>query len=470
MTRTLLLALALATACRRPDETTTTPTDPVTTPPPPGRPDTTTLPTVGEPEWLSALRALPGVTIDGLSKGVDATQVFLSFEQPVDHDAPGGPTFRQRGFLRHRDEHAPTVLSTYGYALAIQESEPGLLLKGNELELEKRFDGASVPEDRADLDWTTLTAEQVAADAHHVVELLSPLYDGAWIGNGGSNGGIDALSHRMFYPDDLAGTIAYVAPLMTSIDDDRIDAHFTDHVDPTCQAALEKLQLALLTDLRDDYVARGEAYLQAMAAYYENYGYTGYEPTFDRVGGLERSLQLAMIEFPFVFWQYSGNAGCAGVPDPEVDPVAAVDFGVNNAWVPNGPSGSDAVLEAYGTYFVSVNAYLGYPSVDTTPIAAYVDADLVGPNPAIYLPPDAPVPTFDALGPKIQAWLDDDAENVVLVDGQLDPFSRVRGDTSAADATVTSFVDPDGTHLTRLQDLTDPEVDEILDAIADWTR
>lgn len=458
--------LALAGACRPPDEAD--PTTASTTPPPdpPERPDTTLLPTAGEPGWLSALRRLDGVAVESLFESADATIVTLSFEQPVDHGRPGGPTFRQRAMLRHRDEHAPNVLSTYGYSLFGAESEVGQLVKGNELELEKRFDGLSVPDDPADLDWSTLTPDQVADDAHSVLVRLNTLYDGPWIGTGGSNGGIDTLSHRMHHPDDFAGTVAFVAPLLTSLDDDRIDAFFTDDVDPTCQAAVEKLQVALLTTLWPDYVAAASDYVAYLDSYYAGSGQEG--PRFERIGSLERALQLATIELPFVFWQYRGLPACPLVPDPDLDPAAAVDFGLYDAWIANG-TGMDATLAAYGTYFVEVNGYVGYPSIDPTPIAAYVDADLVGPNPELYLPPGAAVPAFDPLGPKLQAWLEDDARDVIVVDGVLDPFTRAAADTSRSDASVLHLQDPDGHHLTRIADLPAAAQDEVLDALADWS-
>lgn len=462
MTRILCLLVALTAACRRPEEgtdpTDSTP-DPTTKPDPePTRPDTTTLPTVGEPEWMGALRAAPGVTVVSYSEAVDSTQVYLRFEQPVDHDATSGPTFEQQAILYHRDPDAPVVLTTMGSSLYYGfQSDIGGLVKGNELQLEKRFDGQSRPED---VDWDLLTAEQVAADAHSVVERMQGVYGGPWIGTGHSNGGIDALSHRMFYPDDLAGTVAYVAPALTSLEDPRFHDFFANEADPTCQAAVEKLQVALLTTLWPDFVASAQTQL-------DSYAYYGYTLTFDRVGGLERSLQLSMIEFPFTFWQYNGLRVCPDVPDPDVDPVAAVEFGTFVAWAANGMSGSDGTLATAEAYFVQVSAYAGYPSIPTTAIDGLVDADLIGAA-DFYLPEGATRPTFDALAPRLQDWIDTDAEDVILIHGGLDPWSAGALDVSLAGPTVHDLRDPDGDHNTMVDNLGPADRDVVIDALADW--
>src|SRR5262245_45150783 len=73
--------------------------------------------------------AQPPVDIVGglEAAGVQVTEVFpdgappdiryfdLWFTQPIDHGAPGGPTFGQYGALIHVDPDAPMVVYTSGY-------------------------------------------------------------------------------------------------------------------------------------------------------------------------------------------------------------------------------------------------------------------------------------------------------------------------------------------------------------------
>ena len=53
---------------------------------------------------------------------------------------------------------------------------------------------------------------QAATDHHRIVEALKPLYAGKWISTGASKGGMTSIYHRRFYPGDVDGTVAYVAP------------------------------------------------------------------------------------------------------------------------------------------------------------------------------------------------------------------------------------------------------------------
>src|SRR5689334_23109337 len=94
----------------------------------------------------------------------------LWFTEPVDHDAPGGATFRLYGALIHRDAGAPMVIYTSGYGAgrARRFSELAELVGGNQLSLDYRYYATSLP---AAPDWTTLDVEQASADIHDVVAL-----------------------------------------------------------------------------------------------------------------------------------------------------------------------------------------------------------------------------------------------------------------------------------------------------------
>ncbi|WNG31553.1 hypothetical protein F0U62_16010 [Cystobacter fuscus] len=66
--------------------------------------------------------------------------------------------------------------------------------------------GASRP---ASNDLGLLTVQQAAGDYHRVIGAFKPLYSGHWLTTGGSKGGLAAVFHRAFYPDDVDATVAY---------------------------------------------------------------------------------------------------------------------------------------------------------------------------------------------------------------------------------------------------------------------
>ena len=66
---------------------------------------------------LKKLDKLPGVEVVKYEKGIGDVQDFfeLLVLQPVDHNNPDGPVFKQRVFLAHRNFKKPVVLITEGY-------------------------------------------------------------------------------------------------------------------------------------------------------------------------------------------------------------------------------------------------------------------------------------------------------------------------------------------------------------------
>ena len=161
--------------------------------------------------YVKEIEALPG-----FKEGYE-----IALVQPVDHKNPNGPKFTQRIFLSHRDYSKPVVLETEGYgATWPKEREVARILDANQIIVEHRYYESSKPKP---LDWKYLTSWQAASDHHRIVELFKEIYTGKWMTSGRSKGGMAALFHRVFYPDDIDATIAYVAPIMIGPTDPRID-------------------------------------------------------------------------------------------------------------------------------------------------------------------------------------------------------------------------------------------------------
>src|SRR6185436_7501028 len=85
---------------------------------------------------------------------------------------------------------------------------------------------------------------------HHIVAVLRPILTGAWISEGGSKGGETSVFHRRFWPDDVDGTMAYVAPINLGLPDYRYDAYLDGIGPPACRQALKDLQVELLDHRR----------------------------------------------------------------------------------------------------------------------------------------------------------------------------------------------------------------------------
>ena len=113
------------------------------------------------------LKAIPDAEI--VKKDTSAFKEFyiLMLPQAVDHNNPGGQQFKQRIFVGFAGTDRPVVMETEGYGAEWVTpntvTEPTKLLKANQLYVEHRYFGQSVP---SPLDWKYLNAEQDAADYH----------------------------------------------------------------------------------------------------------------------------------------------------------------------------------------------------------------------------------------------------------------------------------------------------------------
>src|SRR6266496_480922 len=159
------------------------------------------------------LAAIPGMTVvsEQPPPAPGYRFFFLTYRQPVDHTNPAGPTFEQRLQLLHRDVSRPMILHTTGYDMPEYafRSEPTQLVDGNQISVEERFFEPSRPNPA---DWTKLDIWQAATDHHLITQALKSIYTKKWLATGASKGGMTSVYNRRFYPRDLDGVVAYVAP------------------------------------------------------------------------------------------------------------------------------------------------------------------------------------------------------------------------------------------------------------------
>lgn len=102
-------------------------------------------------------------------------------------------------------------MATEGYkAFRRRVYEPTKLLNANQVTVEHRYYGSSVP---YSIDYRYLNMKQATADLHKIKQLFSSIYKGKWISTGRSKGGVTTIFYRFFYPNDVDVSIPYVAPI-----------------------------------------------------------------------------------------------------------------------------------------------------------------------------------------------------------------------------------------------------------------
>jgi hypothetical protein len=413
-------------------------------------PDATPRPDVDTgPDIRDQIAGIPGVTIVGGSQ-IGSIHFFqLTFHQPADHAQPDGPGFEQRLTLIHRDTAAPTVLGLSGYYVweDFFEEEPTAILLANQIEVEHRFFAPSRPEPA---DWSLLTIRQAADDDHAIVEAFKTIYPAAWISTGASKGGMTATYFRRFYPDDVDGTVAYVAPISFGAPDDRYLPFFDAVGDPTCRAAVR--------DFQREVLLRRPAMRTRMDGEAAASGWT-----YDRIG-VEIAFESAVIDLEWAFWQYWGATSCANLPS-----AAATD---DDVWgffnTINGPNFySDSMTAYYEPYYYQAADELGYPSV---PRAHLEDLLVAAPvdNIADVIPPGS-MPSYDpAVMQDISDWVMSQGSELLFIYGQWDPWTGGAYTLGGA-ADSLLLVAPEGTHAAGIYALSAADRAVAVDALGRWT-
>jgi hypothetical protein len=353
--------------------------------------------------WAEKLRALPGVH--------EVTQPYdgvfeLAVDQPVDHDHPEGEHFLQHVHILHRGADRPVVLGTEGYWLAAYPEEPTELVGANQVSVEYRYNGASVP---ASGDYRFLTGKQGAADHHRIVELLRPLYPKRWINTGVSKGGVSALVHRRYYPDDVVATVAYSAPFMFGAPDNAYLA-FWDRVPASCRTRIQALQRELLRRrevmelrLRDYGVDQNAPFTGAsIAAYWDT----------------------LVVHWPWYMFQYDNPGDCILVPDTSAsDEVLFAYIAIEG--VSYGAVRGPAEAAKFAPFFRQSYREIGFPKYPTEHLA-----DLLSPGsrPDLWNPTDAALadaaPLDTTVSREVRDWVQDKGERILVVYGTLDPWAQ----------------------------------------------
>ncbi|MDC0675042.1 S28 family serine protease [Nannocystis radixulma] len=364
----------------------------------------TTETTGEEVDVLELLLAIEGLSVQELSSPVAGHRFFvLRYEQPVDHDDPDGPVFEQRMNLLHRDVAAPTVIVTSGYNItptSAQLGEPAKMVAANQLTVEHRFFAESRP---GEPDWTKLDIRQAATDHHRITTALQSVYPGRWLATGASKGGMAALFFRRFFPADVDGTIAYVAPYSQAEADVRYEAFIATRGDEACRQALRDFQREVLLR-RPAMLAR---MAEDMSVAYELFG-------------ADVALETAALDLPFAFWQYEDASKCPAIPK-----AAASDDEVWEFLADVSPPNTDEDILRVEPWYWQSATELGGGWSDESGVADLllfpgfnIARNFIVPGPGKQPPPYDP-----AAGQDVAEWLATEGESIMLIYGEDDPWT-----------------------------------------------
>jgi hypothetical protein len=414
-----------------------------------------------EADLVARLSALPDIAeVVEAPCEIDGARCFaVTMTLPIVPGDPAAGTFGDRLHLIHRGCDAPTIVDTSGYALwddYFYDGELGAYFGTNWIELEHRFQGGSMPA----LDawrWDALTVANGAADVHRLLEILRPFYAGRWVTTGASKGGATTLYHRQLYPDDVDGSVPYVAPISIAREDRRYLEPFAAIGPEACRAALHAVVVSSLTTRR--------ATLAPMVA-------TALELAIED-GDAWLDYLTAWLEWGF--WQYTGTRGCADLPAADATDAAVLDFLLDQNGF--GPEPVDLPGRPGGAPFdpdQRADLALSYEWLTEQGFAVQISDEVNGllSEPISSMADDFtaattdPLPDYDATASEaVRAWVAGDAEKLVLVYGQWDPWSG--GATPAPTGADTGyFVVPEAGHWASIGGLPEVEQAQALELVA----
>ncbi|WP_414507147.1 S28 family serine protease [Streptomyces sp. NEAU-L66] len=397
--------------------------------------------------------AIPGMSLVE-EKPVDGYRYFvLNYTQPVDHRHPSKGTFQQRLTLLHKSVDRPTVFFTSGYNVNTtpSRSEPTKIIDGNQVSMEYRYFTPSRP---TPTDWKKLDIRQAANDQHRIFRALNRIYDKNWIDTGGSKGGMTATYYRRFFPDDMNGTVAYVAPNDVRNDSDAAyDRFFRTVGTAECRTALTAIE-------REALLRRGE-----MVKRFQDWA-DKEKQTFTKVGNADRAYEVMVTDLVFGFWQYQpAETACAEVPEPTVS--------TDELWkwmdkVGGFDSYTDQGMEPYTPYYYQAGTQLGEPGYRYPQLAGLLKYPGIN-NSRSFVPKDIPMRFDKRAMPDIDRWVRHRAHRMMFVNGQYDPWSSEHfevGKNGARDSYV--FTVPGGNHGSNIAKLKEDDRTKATAELLDW--
>lgn len=376
---------------------------------------------------------------------------LLQVEQPVDHTNPEGAKFNQRVFISHQNFDAPVVFITEGYAAEYAanpkyRNELTPILDANQICVEHRFFGTSLPDP---LEWEYLTVSNAANDHHRIIEMLKSIYDEKWISTGISKGGQTTIYHRYFYPEDVDFSVPYVAPLNFSIEDQRV-YRFLDNVGSE--------------ECRQDILAFQTELMKNKAKYLESFKKLADEEGLIYRMGMEKAYDLTVFEYSFAFWQW-GAFSCEEIPetfdDPDIiiehlDEVAGID------WI------SNQGIKVMFPFFYQALREIGFYGYDITTFKEWTSYD-ENPTFTFTLQEGMEVTYEPELMRKVDYFIRHEAENMLFIYGELDPWSAPAVELTYHTNSV-KVVKSGGSHRTRINNLPEPQRDLVIKQLNDWLQ
>lgn len=398
-----------------------------------------------ESELYSWLKSIPDIEVTPIKADnifEEAYEIFIT--QPIDHNNPDGPKFKEQLFLSHVDKEKPMVIELDGYAVNNRTTELSRLLNCNQIMVEHRYFGESVP---APFDWKYLTIKQAADDHHRIIEMFKQYYNGKWITTGISKGGSCAIFHRYFYPDDADVSVPYVGPLNTSIEDQRVYEWIKTVSTMECRDKVYNFQKLC-------FEKRNELYPKFLKnAEDKKISY--------KIVGSEKAYEYAVLEYSFAFWQWGRN-NCSEIPNEKSSMKEIWDHLLLNGGVTY--FSDEDIVEGY-PFFYQCYTEFGYYAYEIKDFMDYIK--FADGQTDFFIPPNSNPVYNPKLLKDINLWAMNEAKNCIFIYGGNDPWTAP-GVCLSGKTNSLKMVLPSGSHASRIKNFSKTDRELIYSRVEEW--
>ncbi|MCV9933516.1 S28 family serine protease [Flavobacterium sp. LS1R47] len=387
----------------------------------------------------------PGVEVTKMKDLEGFTESYqLVLNEPLDHKNPKKGTFKHYIYLSHLDFNSPMIIETEGYAARYTKTELSTLLNANQVIVEYRFYGKSRPNP---IPWEYLTNDQAIADYHNIVTKLKQLYTGKWISTGISKGGETTLIYKSKYPKDVAIAVPYVAPLINTQEDPRIQQHLATVGTAECREKIIEFQRALLQNRT--------ALLNEIKAYAELK-----KMTFTEVS-MDEALEYSAMEFPFSFWQWGGK--CEDIPSKNATSKELFDYMNKIVGI---SFYNDATFHDLLPSYYQHMSELGYYGFDFTPVKDLVTSVKSTSN-SRFAPKDVQTNYNPKYIKKVREYVENKGSKILYIYGGYDTWGAC-SPTPNPKLDALKMVLPGGSHATRIKNFPEQDQEKIMKTLKNW--
>lgn len=387
------------------------------------------------------LKCIPGMTVSSEGSG----KFSLTLEQPLDHENPSGTKFKHRISLKHVSFDAPLIVKNSGYHRSGASHELTRYFDANVIAIEHRFFGPSKP--KGEYQWEYLTMKQDADDFHEIYKALKWIYPKAWVNTGASKGGETVVFHRRFHHCDVDATVSYVAPFVLGTSDPRFNTYLNELGGDelkSCRARLKSVQRTVLEN-KDTFLKNLK------------------DSEYPVLGGAEISLEHAIMEFPFAFFQSGKASQCSKVPG--LDASAQEKYRYLNKVMPVADF-KDSGVGSMRPYYMQAAMELGWPGTlweDLEDLLKFKDTY----NANAYMPKELKRPLDEKAIPDVLDWLSRKGRRIIFIYGAYDPWSAAMAELGDA-KDCYRYIVPKTSHNASLRRMSAKNRKEALDKLGEW--